>query len=1112
MPRILDNISESLRATLIETLTESTGLDACVGYFNLRGWKELCDAVEDLPRSEARPPVRLLIGMQGQPHSELRQQFRIGARNVPMDNNTAARQAKVAATELREQLTWGIPTGDDERTLRTLRDQLASGRVRIKLHLSYPLHAKLYLCHRDGAVSPRCGFVGSSNLTFAGMQGQGELNIDVLDHDATTKLHHWFEDRWNDQFSLDITNDLIKILDESWAAERFLSPYLVHLRIAYELSRDARKGLLEFGLPTSMQKKLLDFQESAVQITARNLMKRGGAMIGDVVGLGKTIVATAVALLLQEDQGFETLIVCPKNLVAMWEGYVETYRLIAKVESLSMVHKNLEDLRRYRLVVVDESHNLRHSTRRDYGVLRDYIAENDSKVLLLTATPFNTSMADVASQLGLFIDDDQDLEVRPEAAIALKGETEFLASCDDKPTSLKAFRLSEEPEDWQKLLSNFLIRRTRRFIDDNYALLDQDSGRNYLVFGDKTWHFLPQRIVKPLRFEAAANDPASEMASEEVIKAINSLQLPRYDLSRYRADDEQKLTPDEKEVFDRLDKAGGNLLGFTRTMFMKRLGSSGAVFILSLQRHQLRNYIYVRAIQQGLELPVGAVSEAQMFDGESSDVLSIKVDEDSDLDEAMRLPQEWAKLAIDALGKLLQSNPKGVSWLRSNLFNDALLKALEEDIAVIERLLDQFGTWNERTDSKLDALEKLLTGPHRNEKVLIFSEYADTAQYVAAGLKRRGVTRMEAVTGASDNPTRFARRFSPVSNKDLPGQKVAPADELRVLVSTDVLSEGQNLQDGAIVVNWDLPWAIIKLFQRAGRVDRIGQRSKHVTIYTFLPPDGVEAILALRSRVADRLADNASVFGSDERFLNTPGEEQVIRGMFDKDYQGPDLLEAEQVDPVSAAYEIWRQAEKNHPALAQAVKDLPAMTYATQFAAGKEVGALVYTLSTQDVDRIGFTPRDGPSRRLSPLEALTLSACDPYTPGQVHLEDHHELVRAAVEGPLAATAIGAEGALTGVRGRVYRKLRDHIDGSGGQLFTPGDEVDHAVSALFRSPLKESAQQKLGRFLKGSTPADLLDRVVALHKDEGLTVDNFLEEDEINIVCSMGFAPETEISD
>src|SRR5262249_8523363 len=150
-------------------------------------------------------------------------------------------------------------------------------------------------------------------------------------------------------------------------------------------------------------------------------------------------------------------------------------------------------------------------------------------------------------------------------------------------------------------------------------------------------------------------------------------------------------------------------------------------------------------------------------------------------------------------------------------------------------------------------------------KVLIFTQFADTVAYIVEQLRQRGLTKVEGVTGESDDPTLLAWRFSPESNQRR--SEVAPSEELRVLIATDVLSEGQNLQDGAIVVNFDLPWAIIRLIQRAGRVDRIGQRAENVLCYSFLPADGVERIIRLRARVRQRLKENAEVLGTDEAFF-----------------------------------------------------------------------------------------------------------------------------------------------------------------------------------------------------------------------------------------------------
>jgi hypothetical protein len=393
--------------------------------------------------------------------------------------------------------------------------------------------------------------------------------------------------------------------------------------------------------------------------------------------------------------------------------------------------------------------------------------------------------------------------------------------------------------------------------------------------------------------------------------------------------------------------------------------------------------------------------------------------------------------------------------------------------------------------------------------VLVFSEYADTAIYVADALEKRGVTKIASVSGDNDDPTRLARKFSPRSNAELPGPVVKPEEELRILIATDVLSEGQNLQDCAIVVNFDLPWAIIKLIQRAGRVDRIGQSAEKVLVYTFLPTGGVEEVLKLRQRVAARLAKNAAVIGADEIFLNSEGEAQLIKGLFDESSVTEDGEVTAQVDFASAAYEIWRKAEENHPVLAQRAIDLPDVTFSTKSLVGqnasKDEGVLVYTLSQHGYDRIGFAGSDNASRRVGPHDALNATACLPEEKGVVRLDNHYELVKTVIEGPLATDEINVEGQLSGVRRRVYERLRALLSESTGQLFSPDQQANDAVDALFRSPLTEHSKQTLAKAMRDRTSEDILALVVSLHNEGRLTVDSVADDDEIRIVCSMGFS-------
>ena len=178
-------------------------------------------------------------------------------------------------------------------------------------------------------------------------------------------------------------------------------------------------------------------------------------------------------------------------------------------------------------------------------------------------------------------------------------------------------------------------------------------------------------------------------------------------------------------------------------------------------------------------------------------------------------------------------------WLRADLFKSSLESELLSDSNALLDILQTYGDWDPAKDAKLDALNSLLTETLPNQKVLVFSQFADTVDYLEAQLKTRGVADMAGVTGSSADPTELAWRFSPDSNRRQ--GRPDPEQELRVLVATDVLSEGQNLQDCHVVVNYDLPWAIIRLIQRAGRVDRIGQQAEEILCHSFLPAEGCRA-------------------------------------------------------------------------------------------------------------------------------------------------------------------------------------------------------------------------------------------------------------------------------
>ena len=1128
MPRIFDNLKQDskLLPALQDTFALSSRADFCVGYFNLRGWGGLAPCVDQWEAGDG--PCRVLIGMQRLPHEELRSALSLVDGPPGMDNRTAHRLRLQLAEQLRQQLTIGAPTNADERTLRQLAAQLRAGKVIVKLFLRHPLHAKLYLLYRDDPVNPIVGYLGSSNLTFAGLAGQGELNVDVLDHDSALKLKKWFEDRWNDRFCVDITGELLQIIEESWAREGLIPPYHVYLKMAYHLSHEARAGLAEYKIPRVFGNRLFDFQAAAVKIAAHHLNKRNGVLIGDVVGLGKTLMATAVARIFQDDYDLETLIICPKNLVSMWEDHVHEYGLRACVISISRVSVRLPNLRRYRLVVIDESHNLRNREGRRYRAIQEYVRANDSKCILLSATPYNKTYLDLSSQLRVFVEDDQDLGIRPERFLRELGEVEFSRCHQASPRTLAAFDLSGYPDDWRDLMRLYLVRRTRSFIQDNYADTDPDTGRKFLTYEDGSKSFFPARVPKTIRFAINESDPKDQYArlySPGVVETVNSLELPRYGLGNYVSDSPPSPpTESEARQIQNLSRAGRRLMGFCRTNLFKRLESSGAAFELSVERHLLRNYVFLHAIRNGLPLPIGT-QDAEMLDSRFTDEDENQAAQDSpDTEEEDEQDQDddeagiaggssWTAGDCEARAAEIYANYERLyrrrfRWLRSDLFKPSLETDLQVDANALLGILQTHGAWRPEHDAKLNALHSLLTETHSDRKVLVFSQFADTVRYLEGHLEERNLRGMAGVTGNSENPTAFARRFSPVSNQV---QDTATLErELRVLVATDVLSEGQNLQDCAIVVNYDLPWAIIRLIQRAGRVDRIGQTAEEILCHSFLPAEGVERIIDLRGRVRRRLEENAEVVGADEAFFEDEADEQTILNLY---HERAGILDGDpdgEVDLASHAYQIWKNAISADPSLERAVTSLPDVTFSSRRrppAAQRPEGVLVFVRTPDGNDALAYVGRDGKSITESQLEILAAAECQPDTPAQPHHEVHHGLVEAGVKHIVREEQrVGGQlGRPSGARFRTYTRLKAYADSIKGQLFDV-PAIHQALDDIYRYPLRQSAVDTLNRQLRsGVDDTALAGLVIALRDEDRLCLSDGQEAEsqEPRIICSLG---------
>jgi superfamily II DNA or RNA helicase len=1148
MPRIFDNIALDLLPALRETLEISQRSDFCVGYFNLRGWKAIDGLVEKWAGG-AGQQCRLLVGMQRLPQDELREAYSLLPREDQISNQAVIRLKRRLAEEFREQLSTGAPTDDDEAGLRRLSAQLKAGKVVVKLFLRHPLHAKLYLCFRADPNNPITGFLGSSNLTLSGLSRQGELNVDVLDQDATQKLEQWFNDRWNDRWCIDITKELIQVIDESWARPECPPPYQIYVKMAYHLAEEARAGLSEFTIPADLRGTLLEFQSAAVRMAAKKVEQRGGVILGDVVGLGKTLMASALArTFFDPPRSLEILVISPKNLVGMWEDYGHRYRFFPKVVSVTQAQSILPELRRYRVAIIDESHNLRNREGSRWAVIRDYLARNGCKVILLSATPYNKAYLDLANQLRLFLEPDTVVGIRPEEYLRRDCEgrpDEFTRRHQCPLNCLSAFEKSRHADDWRELMRLFMVRRTRSFVERNYAFTEcpacqaivtatQDAcsncarakaktDRRFLVLeGGARFHF-PKRQPKALHFRIRDQHPDDQYAklySDTVVDTIRVLHLPRYGLANYL-----KATPDappsaaEAEVMKNLSRAGKRLIGFCRTNLFKRLESSGHSFLLSLRRHILRNFIYLHAVENGQPLPIGT-QEAALFDTRTDDQDDFFEGDDSGAPTELTAQSlaDFAQAGAGGYALLKVEHGANFDWLRPDLFIEDLARHLRQDAERLFSILQLAGDWQPAKDEKLAELEKLLTKKHSKEKILLFSQFADTVAYLEQQLRARGLQQFAAVTGDTEDPSAFARRFSPDSNKAR--EKVSASDELRVLIATDVLSEGQNLQDAAIVVNYDLPWAIIRLIQRAGRVDRIGQKSEEILCYSFVPADGVERLIRLRARVRQRLQENAEVVGTDETFFEDEKHDDLIRDLFTEKSGLLDDPEDDEVDLASLAYQIWKNACDIDPSLKKTIPDMANVVFSTKGlsavpakppgagGAKPESGVMVYARTADGNDALAWVDEEGRTVTESQHEILRAAACEPATPALPRLANHHALVQQAVAGIQRehATTGGQLGKPASARRRTYERLKDYAAKVRDTLFDI-QPLHQAIDALYAAPLTEAARDLLSRELRaGISDEKLADLVLALHEEDRLCIPlDAAEAREPRIICSLGIA-------
>jgi hypothetical protein len=682
-----------------------------------------------------------------------------------------------------------------------------------------------------------------SSLVFGGPIHRG---IDDSGHELRVELSgvehqravSWFANCYRE--STDVTEEVASCLRQSWAGT-LVTPQEAYLKVLAEYFWEVLQGLDADVDDNPLLDHLTEFQKEAYQYARTILRRFGGVFLADVVGLGKTYIAMALIHHLNRRYGESSVVVASPKVLPAWEELAREFRTEIATVSIG----KLDQLNQYsdrQVLVIDESHNFRNTGTGRYESIASWLrpggAPSNRKVILLSATPQNNDALDVKHQLALF----------PDNYARLPFEAESL---DEWFKDVRAQRANIV-----SLLQHVVVRRTRGYVRRTYpnAILRRRvaPGR----YEEEPLRF-PERKSGPehcLRYSITAAYHGD--IYERILRTLASLKYPLHGLGAYMRDD----CVDDPSIRG-LRMAGQSMRGLYKVLLLKRLESSVVAFRNTLVRLVSR----LELARDQLKSGIVHVSQSRLR---------------SDYDDEG-----------DSVGD-------GGPVVSAALFEPTLLKAVVEDLSQTRSLEALVRDLGPDEDAKLDRLKLYLSerNPTRH-RTIIFSQFADTAEYLGDNL-RTAHGALHVVTGSRGGALKAAKRFAPRANR----AHVEPEDQIDLLISTDVLSEGVNLQDADTLINYDLHWNPVRLIQRAGRIDRIGSTNEEIHISSFLPERELEQGLGLEVVLRRRIGEFIRVFGEDSAIL--PGEERLDEASMTDAYSGNALRQADDSDAELDAFNL----------------------------------------------------------------------------------------------------------------------------------------------------------------------------------------------------------------
>jgi len=885
------------------------------GWSGIRYLQEWCDLAKSFDIATGFFEIGSLLALDGKWQG-------LEKVRILMGGEVTSSTRKALLDMVRDRATGHLNTSleddkDDNPFLRgvpAIVDALKSRQIEVRVYNREKFHAKAYITHAKMEVIGAQALVGSSNFTRPGLTQNVELNIQVQSGREVEQLQRWFDEHWSE--AEEVTDDVIQVVERHI---REFTPFEVYAKALYEYFRGHEITASEWESGQSRMFPVLDrYQQEGYGALMKIAHQHDGAFLCDGVGLGKTFVGLMLIERLILHEGKRVVLFAPKGArESVWEPHLR--RWLPHIGGVSggadfsnlavFSHTDLdrggdfpERFRRVTeladVVIVDEAHHFRNpgnpghepdgSDRSRYFRLYDLLegSVRPKTLYLLTATPINNRLADFRHMVELFSRRDESYFARTLGINNLRAHFATLEKTLQRSVGGIEAPVEGDIIEAQDILSHdetfrhLVVQRSRAYVKAS----QEAEGSGKTVFPTRSAPKVAEYSIKK------SYGGLLTMIEKAFAKKAPLFTLPIYYPLAYYQGADTTIDP----FTENRQKA---VVGLIRTQFLKRFESSVCAFELSCNRlmRKLLAFLEVhseteaekhrleRWKQQNAEVLTGVASRQLLLWDENPDV-------DPDADEDV-VPQEF----LDAV-ELLSRTDYQIEEIMSETFLD---------LDQIVDFLEETRKFTPKNDDKLNKLVRLLQSkPLASRKVLVFTEFADTARYIARQLRDAGIDGVEQVDSLTKgNRANVIRRFAPYYNESTSaGLDAANQDEIRVLISTDVLSEGLNLQDATIMINYDIHWNPVRLMQRIGRVDRrmdpaveatmvadhpemAADRGK-VSYWNFLPPDELNAILSLYTTVTRKTLLISKTMGIEGRKLLTPDDEYEALKEFNETYEG----------------------------------------------------------------------------------------------------------------------------------------------------------------------------------------------------------------------------------